>query len=155
MRLRYLLQVSFRSVSGLSEFVRPQYQGPRGNVHLVGMPLQLVDIVQTSVHKEWIQVTGFLGEAWDAIAALLGGAELGLEGWLVSGVDDAEVVGHFFMFSDYMLYDRLEYRLHGLRGIDHHHRGCWVGFTSGGLKSKLSRWIHAERQNPRQVPHRL
>lgn len=39
-------------------------------------------------------MSGFLAEAWDAISALLGGTEFDLEGRLVAGIDNAEVVGH-------------------------------------------------------------
>ena len=46
------------------------------------------------MREVWVQLPGFLGEAGDAIAALLGGAEFELEEGLVAGVYYAEVVGH-------------------------------------------------------------
>ena len=39
-------------------------------------------------------MAGFLCEASDPVAALLGGAEFELEDGLVARVDDGEVVGH-------------------------------------------------------------
>lgn len=69
--------------------------GGRGwTVHLIRVPLEFVNIVEARVHEEGVQVPSFLGEACDAIAALLGSAKFDLEGGLVAGVDDAEVVGH-------------------------------------------------------------
>ena len=43
---------------------------------------------------ERVHVPGFLIEAGDAVPALLGRAEFELEQRLVSGADDAEVIGH-------------------------------------------------------------
>lgn len=68
--------------------------GTRRDAHLIRMPLQIVHVVKTGVHEEGVQISGFLAEAGDAISALLGGAEFDLEGRLVAGVDNAEVVGH-------------------------------------------------------------
>ena len=70
-----------------------------GEVHLVVGPLQLVYKVQASVYDERVHVACFLTEAGDAIPALLGSAEFELEQRLVSGADDAEVVGHFACFK--------------------------------------------------------
>ncbi len=47
------------------------------------------------MYEKRVQLPGFLAESRDAVAALFRSAELELEGWLVAGVDDAEVVGHF------------------------------------------------------------
>ncbi len=66
----------------------------KGYIHLVGIPLQIIHVVETRVHQERIQLAGFRAEAGDAIAALLRGAEFELEGRLVARVDDAEIVGH-------------------------------------------------------------
>ncbi|KAL9614329.1 MAG: hypothetical protein Q9167_001212, partial [Letrouitia subvulpina] len=69
------------------------------SIHLVTLPLQLVDDVQATVHDEGVQVAGFLVEPGHAVAALLRGAEFELEDRLVFGVDDAEVVGHVDMVA--------------------------------------------------------
>ncbi len=52
------------------------------------------------MHNELVHVARLLGEARDAVAALLAAAELVLEDGVVLGAYDGEVVGrHFFFFS--------------------------------------------------------
>lgn len=64
------------------------------NTHLICMPLQFIYVVETGMHDERVQISGLLCKAWDAIAALLGGPKFQLEGWLVSSIDDTEIVRH-------------------------------------------------------------
>lgn len=46
------------------------------------------------MQQEGVQLAGFLAKARLAVTALFGRAEFELEGRLIPGVDDAEVVGH-------------------------------------------------------------
>ena len=66
----------------------------RERLHLVVGPLQLIHEIQATVHDEGIHVACLLGETGNAISSLLGGAKFKLEEWLVSGADNAEIVGH-------------------------------------------------------------
>ena len=66
-----------------------------GPIHLVITPLQLINIVKSSVHNVRVHVARLGAEAGNAIAALFGGAEVDLEEWLVSCAYYGEVVGHY------------------------------------------------------------
>ena len=89
MRLRYLVLLLATRAGG--ELVVTK----RERAHLIIGPLRLVDKVQAAVYDEGVHMACLLTETGDAISALLGSAELELEQRLVSGANDAEVVGHF------------------------------------------------------------
>lgn len=63
-------------------------------VHGVVGKLDVVDEVERGVGYEGVHASRFRAEAGDAIAALLGGAELELEKGLVACIYYAEIVGH-------------------------------------------------------------
>lgn len=64
-------------------------------VHCVVGELDVVDEVEGRVRDVGVQAAGLGGKAWDAVAALFGGAEFEGEDGLVACVYYAEVVGHF------------------------------------------------------------
>jgi hypothetical protein len=65
-----------------------------GDGHGAAGPLDVVEDVEGGVDDEGVHAAGVVAEARDAVAALLGGAELVLEEGVVFGADDGEVEGH-------------------------------------------------------------
>ena len=72
-----------------------------GNIHSTGGPLHFLDEVEAAMDDELVHMSCFLAEVREAIAALLGRAELMLEERVVLCADYGEVIGHCMAFASF------------------------------------------------------